>query len=651
MAYEQGTNDVYVAGKLISEEEVQEIDPTGRYSPVWINNNNKLQFWIKPISPLPVTYPEIKYFDAYANYLKDLGFDEFIYDYSEREKKFLEYISKYIIVFKPFRKDRHNTIDQMSVMVVDRPEGFNDNTTYTSIPVFRKNENLFSQKKFEQLLQQGKFLGTNANISKDIDDTPEFVLWYDDENFQYTAYGIIDEMAYDKVSGLCFAHNTPVRSINFSEEWQQRSIMSSDLESVLFVDSETYKKVRDEIDEFGQVVSLEEHRTVEKSTIVVKSTEKADIEVIDNGKETEFLDRFIEYTENKSFVYEKNDLVNFHVAMKSSNLVILAGMSGTGKSKLVRLYGESMGLSEEQIKVIPVRPSWTDDADLLGYLDTMNMVYRPSETGLVDTLMKAEIKDNIYIICFDEMNLSRVEHYFSQFLSILEDQNEKRYLQLYNDELKSRVYNSNQYPPKIELGNNILFVGTVNIDESTYHFSDKTLDRANVINLHVSPMQKLKELSDRNKANKPDKLDKKVISFRDYDSFVVNDDYVELNNREIDFLNELHNLLHKENANMGIGFRIVKQIDKYLKNIPQNQCLDRKVGFDLQVLQRIMTKIRGTEEQLENIFGKYNKKNNELKESKLLILIENYADVSEFYETKLMILNKAKELKLHGYTI
>lgn len=91
------------------------------------------------------------------------------------------------------------------------------------------------------------------------------------------------------------------------------------------------------------------------------------------------------------------------------------------------------------------------------------------------------------MVVFDEMNLARVEHYFSQFLSVLEMKPDSRKIKLYNKELESRMYNNEKYPSSITIKSNVLFVGTVNTDESTYQFSDKVLDRANVINLKMIP--------------------------------------------------------------------------------------------------------------------------------------------------------------------
>ena len=79
-----------------------------------------------------------------------------------------------------------------------------------------------------------------------------------------------------------------------------------------------------------------------------------------------FLNRLCRTAAAEGLLYEDRDLINFHVSVKSSRLVILAGMSGTGKSRLVTLYGETLGLPPEQVRVLPVRPSWMDDGGYSG---------------------------------------------------------------------------------------------------------------------------------------------------------------------------------------------------------------------------------------------------------------------------------------------
>jgi len=361
------------------------------------------------------------------------------------------------------------------------------------------------------------------------------------------------------------------------------------------------------------------------------------------------LDNLFTTTRDFGFVYEKKDLINFHTCMKSSSLVILSGMSGTGKTKLVELYSHALGLKGIQYTLIPVSPSWTSDSDLIGYADTLHMVYRPGDSGLINALRKAEDeKDKLFIICFDEMNLARVEHYFSQFLSILEMDHGKRELRLYNDDLESRLYNSAQYPPTIAIRENVLFVGTVNVDESTYHFSDKVLDRANVLSLEIMPFEHMKKLPERKKIFA---LGTEEVDFETYTSFKADRRNVALMDEELKFLWKVHQALHDANKQIGVGPRIVKQIDAYLANLPVQDVLTREQAFDLQMVQRILTKLRGSEDQLRELAGVYDKETGEVNGSILLNLFDQHQQVSDFEKSREIVKQKAKELKLNGYTI
>ena len=91
---------------------------------------------------------------------------------------------------------------------------------------------------------------------------------------------------------------------------------------------------------------------------------------------------------------------------------------GASKATITNFdFAEQIKLTYNSIKFISVSPAWTDDSDILGYVDYRNMLYREADTELVAFLKRAaDDKDNRYIVCFDEMNLARVEHYFSQFL-------------------------------------------------------------------------------------------------------------------------------------------------------------------------------------------------------------------------------------------
>ena len=244
--------------------------------------------------------------------------------------------------------------------------------------------------------------------------------------------------------------------------------------------------------------------------------------------------------------------------------------------------------------------------------------------------------------------MARVEHYFSQFLSILEMDHGKRVLRLYNDDLESRLYNSAQYPPTIVIRENVLFVGTVNMDESTYHFSDKVLDRANVLSLDVMPFTEMKQLPEKKKGMvaRADEVD-----YDTFESFQYKNRSLSLHDDELSLLWEVHQMMQSVNKQVGVGPRIVKQIDQYLGNLPVQDYILREDAFDLQVVQRVLTKVRGSEDQLRELLGRYNREKDTVEGSLIIRLFDRYTNVSIFKESRNVIKQKAKELKYNGYTM
>lgn len=361
----------------------------------------------------------------------------------------------------------------------------------------------------------------------------------------------------------------------------------------------------------------------------------------DTLSEGGFLERLSETADRSGFLYDKDDLINFHISLKSSRLTILAGMSGTGKSGLVRLYGRALGLPESRVRFLAVRPSWMDDGDILGYVDMKNMVYRSADTGLAELLIDAAAHpDEMFLICFDEMNLARAEHYFAQFISVLEKE-ENPVIRLYNPSLRAKLYNGDAYPAEIPIGRNVLFTGTVNVDESTYHFSDKILDRANVITLHQGRFHDLLSLGKKEKTEWPE------MPASLFESFCVHEG-LGLKEEELDLLDALNDAFHKSGIQCGIGFRIACQMGRYLENIPQGLSFTREEGLDAQVVQRILTKLRGSAQQLAALVSTSDK--GELTGS-LPEVLERFSRLSSFTGARKVLEEKARELKLYDYTI
>ena len=384
----------------------------------------------------------------------------------------------------------------------------------------------------------------------------------------------------------------------------------------------------------------EKAKIPEKSVAPVKETKP--VAPTAEEKEKAFIQRFIRRVRQRGFLYDERDLYNFQISAKSSRLVILAGRSGTGKSGLVRLYGEALGLTPSQVAFLPVRPSWIDDGDILGYLDRNRMLYFPSDTGLAELLVEASRHpEKMYIVCFDEMNLARAEYYFAQFISVLEKK-ENPALQLYNPSLEDRVYNHSDYPARIPLLDNVLFMGTVNVDESTYHFSDKILDRANVITLHQRKFSDMARLTRREAAPEVE------VSADEYRQFRKDEGVVTLSDAELHLLDDLNAALDERGTSGGIGYRVVSDMSRYLANIPSGSPMNRKEALDMQIVQRVLTKVRGSREQIGYLtsLNEENKLTGRFPE-----LLKKYSQVSAFTESLRVLERKAKELRTYDYTL
>src|SRR5689334_4998415 len=179
-------------------------------------------------------------------------------------------------------------------------------------------------------------------------------------------------------------------------------------------------------------------------------------------EEKALLDAIKHYITARGYYFDDETLANYHICLKTRPFVILAGLSGTGKSKLSQLYAEAMGYTVQNKRFLrlAVRPSWNDDRFLLGYLNTITDEYITEPA--VDFIMKAEEdRENLYFFCLDEMNLAHVEYYFSQFLSALEEENPAdRRIPLVSDTVHARLekrVKSEGLPPFVLIPPNLLF--------------------------------------------------------------------------------------------------------------------------------------------------------------------------------------------------
>lgn len=297
-------------------------------------------------------------------------------------------------------------------------------------------------------------------------------------------------------------------------------------------------------------------------------------------EERALLEHINRYILARGYYFDEETLFNYHISLKTRPFAILAGLSGTGKSKLSRLYAEALGRREQHFR-LAVRPNWNDDRYLLGYLNTITGEYM-TEPSLDFILRACNDPDNLYFLCLDEMNLAHVEYYFSQFLSALEeDDPRERTIPLLSASARKTLEEAGKrltVPEKLVLPANLLFTGTINVDETTQSISDKVIDRANTLEFFSVDLAKLPTPQPL-----PDQLVISAYTWQSYRAQEPDTSY----RAQIIALNEI-----LQKIEMGLGYRVVHEIEMYLAH--SRGLLAPDVAFDLQVKQRILPRVRGT---------------------------------------------------------
>lgn len=671
-------------------------DQSGRSS-IFINRMYIIQYNVKTLL-LPDA--ATSFVTGFGNLLPDFS-DDIYAEEDARIDNFEAFMENQLFIFKVQTKNVNGmeVRSMTDVHLVPVPKSFDQSTEFYAVPVFcskndeevrdweyNKSWNLYrnydTRAEFLANIKVGEQIGSLYGY--DIESSaPAFVLWREPDGRLFAA-GSIESAETDPV-GACVLQGKYLFTIDMSEYIENFVYDDSYNPCVSYVPADIYRTIDNRLKSEALQAKKDEEEARQKAAAERAAAEAAlraaeaagrreesaateeedtasqpaagqelkeqldetELEKIATTEKNEALifDMMEYYAQKSRCYYKRSDFVNFHTAVKCSDLVILSGLSGTGKSSLVNIYAKALGLNasadleDSQMLMVPVRPSWSDDADLLGYVDLAHMVYHAADSGFVDFLVRAQREENknkLFLVCFEEMNLARVEHYFSQFLSILERPAGQRELQLYDKQYMGKLYNAADYPFQIEIGNNVKFIGTVNIDETTHHFSDKVLDRANVIELEV--LNYATEWQDKTFAA----VGKTQIwSTQDYEKLIVKEQIPDA--REVrSLLWEVHCALQSLSPKYGAGPRVVKNVLKYLSNLPKEEALDFDRALDLQLVQRVLTKLRG----VESVVGPALQENGE---SSLLAVLDKYQSLSQFAKSRALLAQKKKEVESYGY--
>ncbi len=303
---------------------------------------------------------------------------------------------------------------------------------------------------------------------------------------------------------------------------------------------------------------------------------------------------------NLKLYYEERDIRKFIAGMAVSHIIILQGMSGTGKTSLAYAFGEYLG---NPSTIIPVQPMWKERTDLIGYYNEFTK--RFNETDLLKKMYEANYGKGLYITVLDEMNIARVEYYFAEFLSLLEIPDpQKRLLTVVSDEWSDdpkKLVNGHVLLPE-----NMWFIGTANNDDSTFAISDKVYDRAMVMNLDAK--------AERYQVSG---AQKQFITYEKFSSLKAEalEEYA-MTARNKKRLKQLDKFL-TDNYRVTFGNRIMKQINEYL-SVYMSCGGDELEALDDIIAKKVLRKlgslnpvyIRNTAENflkfLDGLFGEEN---------------------------------------------
>lgn len=312
-----------------------------------------------------------------------------------------------------------------------------------------------------------------------------------------------------------------------------------------------------------------------------------------------------EAMEEEGFVISPAELANFFLAITVSPLVILSGISGTGKSLLPRKFAK---FTNSNFQAIPVQPQWSDNSDLFGYVPSLasgSFV----KGKIIDSILEAKRNPSVLTIALlDEMNLAPVEHYFSDFLSVAESRQRKG-ARIGSDHLpidlpvapESAFISMCDSLRGMELPSNLRIVGTANMDETTHTFSPKVLDRAFTIEFDDPDLTAFATY--RGSAIRSiDILAQATIDEANPINIMeAQDASQQLFEHVAAWLDEIQCILSP--AGIKFGYRTRDAILLYLhfwRRFELSEVLVGSAALDLCILQKVLPKISGSGEALES---------------------------------------------------
>ena len=359
----------------------------------------------------------------------------------------------------------------------------------------------------------------------------------------------------------------------FSTEWTSGTNSRLDIDTLVSILKEKYPEFK---------ITQENDNFVFKA--IDAPVEKTNIPFSDFNKESVTTDIL-----SIGLSYNSELVSRFCASLLTKPFVILTGLSGSGKTKLAQSFVQWICDDKSQYRIIPVGADWTNREPLLGYPNALKPEeYVKPDSGVLDLIIEANNHPGLpHFLILDEMNLSHVERYFADFLSVMESKEE---IPLHSGKFENGV------PAKLKVPSNLFIIGTVNIDETTNMFSPKVLDRANTIEFRVSQdemqnfLSNIKEINMEALTGKGAGMAKSFLDLAANKNFVVDDD---INAALVKFFGEL------KKTGAEFGYRSATEI---LRLIYQLSALDanmtKEQKIDIAIMQKLLPKLHGSRRKL-----------------------------------------------------
>ena len=388
---------------------------------------------------------------------------------------------------------------------------------------------------------------------------------------------------HDALACWQFVHDMKIEDVVFvkngTSEIIGKGIIKSDYE---YDTTKPYHKIRKV--EWTDKVNLKSEDKLPRKTLT-DITNDPKLDNIQKLFEDKKYDSFYDYLIDEGYYFSRLAIENYLLSLKVKPFVILTGNSGTGKTKLSQLFAKYLN-QHDNYKIIPVGANWTENRHILGYVNILND--NPQYTPAYYLIEQAQKESYPHFLILDEMNLSHVERYFADFLSAIES-NEA--IPLHGED-------------ELEIPSNLFVIGTVNVDETTYMFSPKVLDRANTIEFKTYSAKDY--MTNNFDTSKP----KGNIGY--LEDILIDQEIQNMSIQELEqvfdndkFWDELSDEIFKfqkilKKAGFDFGFRVINEITRFMavaykyENEPRNWT-NWKRYFDAQIKQKMLPKLHGSQ--------------------------------------------------------